>query len=173
VVWDFGTEGGAPELTTTHFFGLLESAAPAYEIPVQDDWRWLREGELSGQVIAGNLASLQGLIGTPYEPNWDDAVLMWEDVAKPVDRLDMMLTHFRDAGIFDRINGMVVGQLLSCEPSNGVTYDKMLLDLLEDKELPILSEVPFGHTPEKLTLPIGATLNAAPSSGALRFEFPG
>jgi muramoyltetrapeptide carboxypeptidase len=84
----------------------------------------------------------------------------------------MMLTHFRDAGVFDRINGMIVGQLVSCEPSNGVTYESMLLDLFEDDGFPILGEVPFGHTPEKLTLPIGATLNASPSSGVCRFEFP-
>lgn len=172
VVWDFGTEDGAPELTISHFFGLLESAEPAYEVPVQDGWCWLREGELSGRLIAGNLASLQGLIGTPYEPDWDNVVLAWEDVAKPVNRLDMMLTHFRDAGVFDRINGMVVGQLVSCEPSNGVTYDRMLLDLLKDDEFPILTEVPFGHTPEKLTLPIGASLHVSPSSSVLRFDFP-
>lgn len=172
VVWDFGAEGDMPDLTTNHFFGLLESTEPAYEVPVKPDWRWLREGELHGRVIAGNLASLQGLIGTPYEPDWDNAVLMWEDVAKPVNRLDMMLTHFRDAGVFDRINGMVVGKLVSCEPSNGVTYDAMLLDLLKHDEFPILTEVPFGHTPEKLTLPIGATLQASSSSGVLRFEFP-
>lgn len=173
VVWDLGAEHGASAPTADRLFDMLESEAPTYEIPIQDDWRWLREGELSGRVIAGNLASLQGLIGTPYEPNWDHAVLMWEDVAKPVNRVDMMLTHFRDAGVFDRINGMVVGQLVSCEPSEGITYDKMLLDLLKDDEFPILTEVPFGHTPEKLTLPIGATLNASPSSNSLRFAFPG
>lgn len=84
VVWDFGAENGAPELTSTHFWGLLESREPTYEVAVQDNWRWLRGGELSGHVIAGNLASLQGLLGTPYEPKWDNAVLCWEDVAKPV-----------------------------------------------------------------------------------------
>ncbi len=171
VVWDFGAEGGTPELTSSHAWGLLESQERTYDVPVQDDWQWLREGELYGRVIAGNLASLQGLLGTPYEPDWDNAVLVWEDVAKPVNRLDMILTHFRDVGVFDRINGMVVGKLVSCEPSNGVTYDQMLLDLLRDDEFPILIEVPFGHTPEKITLPIGAQLDISPTSDVLRFEF--
>jgi muramoyltetrapeptide carboxypeptidase len=172
VVWDFGAEGGVPEFTGGRFWDLLESHEPAYDIPVRDDWHWLREGELTGRVIAGNLASLQGLLGTPYEPDWDNAVLCWEDIAKPVNRLDMMLTHFRDAGVFERISGMVVGKLVSCEPSAGVTYDQMLLDLLRDDEFPILAEVPFGHTPDKLTLPIGAQLHASPTSDVLRFEFP-
>lgn len=172
VVWDFGAEGGTPELTSEHFWGLLGSHEPAYDVPVQDGWRWLREGELSGQVVGGNLASVQGLLGTPYEPDWDGAVFVWEDVAKPVNRLDMMLTHFRDAGVFERISGMVVGKLVSCEPSNGVTYDEMVLDLLGGTDFPILTEVPFGHTAEKITLPIGAQLMASPSSDVLRFEFP-
>lgn len=172
VVWDFGAENGVPELTSTHFWGLLESHESRYEVAVQDDWRWLRGGELSGHVIAGNLASLQGLLGTPYEPTWDNAVLCWEDVAKSVNRLDMVLTHFRDADVFGRINGMVVGKLVSCEPSDRVTCDHMLLDLLRDDEFPILTEVPFGHTADKLTLPIGAQLHASPTSDVLRFEFP-
>lgn len=173
VIWDFGTEGGLPKLTDEHFWGLLQTNATSYDLPVQQHgWQWLRDGELSGRVIAGNLASLQGLIGTPYEPNWDHAVLCWEDVAKPVNRLDMMLTHFRDAGVFERINGMVVGKLVACEPVNGVTYDRMLLGLLQDDDFPILTEVPFGHTPEKITLPIGAQLHASPDTDVLRFEFP-
>jgi muramoyltetrapeptide carboxypeptidase len=84
----------------------------------------------------------------------------------------MVLTHFRDVGVFDRISGMVVGKLVSCEPSDGVTYDRMLLDLLRDDDFPILTEVPFGHTADKLTLPIGAQLHASASSDVLRFEFP-
>lgn len=172
VVWDFGAEGGTPELTNDHFWGLLESHERTYELPVQKGWRWLRDGALSGPIVGGNLASVQGLLGTPYEPDWDGAVFVWEDVAKPVNRLDMMLTHFRDAGVFEHISGMVVGKLVSCEPSDGVTYDEMLLDLLSGSNFPILTEVPFGHTAEKITLPIGARLTATPSSDVLRFEFP-
>lgn len=172
VVWDFGAEDGAPELTSTHFWNLLGSADATYDVPAQEGWRWLRAGELSGRVLAGNLASLQGLLGTMYEPDWRGAVLCWEDIAKPVNRLDMMLTHFRDAGVFERISGMIVGQLVGCEPSNDVTYDRMLLDLLSDYAFPILTEVPFGHTADKLTLPIGAELHASPGSDVLRFTFP-
>jgi muramoyltetrapeptide carboxypeptidase len=172
VLWDFGAEGGTRALTTEHFWNLIESADRTYEVPAQPDWRWLRDGTLSGRVIAGNLVSLQGLIGTPYEPDWDEAVLCWEDIAKPVNRLDLMLTHFRDAGVFERISGMIVGQLVACEPSDCVTYDRMLIDLLREYDFPILAEVPFGHTAEKLTLPIGAQIYASPSSGSLRFEFP-
>jgi muramoyltetrapeptide carboxypeptidase len=74
--------------------------------------------------------------------------------------------------VFGRISGMVVGQLVACEPSSDVTYDRMLHDLLHDYEFPILTEVPFGHTADKLTLPIGSELQAKPTSNVLRFVFP-
>jgi muramoyltetrapeptide carboxypeptidase LdcA involved in peptidoglycan recycling len=44
--------------------------------------------------------------------------------------------------------------------------------LLRDDEFPILTEVPFGHTADKLTLPIGAQLHTSATSEVLRFEFP-
>jgi muramoyltetrapeptide carboxypeptidase len=83
-----------------------------------------------------------------------------------------MLTHFRDASVFDSLAGMVVGQLTACEPSDGITHQQMLLDLLSDHGFPVLAEVPFGHTADKLTLPIGAQVHAAADDNVLRFEFP-
>jgi muramoyltetrapeptide carboxypeptidase LdcA involved in peptidoglycan recycling len=74
--------------------------------------------------------------------------------------------------VFDRIGGMVVGRLVACEASEGVTYDAMLHSLFGDDDFPILAEVPFGHTAEKITLPIGAQVHAAPTGEKLRFTFP-
>lgn len=165
VVWDFGGESGIPKSTETTFWELLSRADSTYIVPESAGWNWLRPGTLSGPVLGGNLTSIQGLLGTENAPDWRGAVLFWEDIAKPVNRLDMMLTHFRDAGVLDAISGMVVGQLVACESSDGVELNDMLLDLLADYDFPILTEVPFGHTSDKITFPIGATLSAAPGTG--------
>lgn len=165
VVWDFGNADGMPRDTATSFWDLLACTDDTYTVPESPRWSWLRAGTLAGPLLGGNLTSIQGLLGTPNEPNWDGAVLFWEDIAKPVNRLDMMLTHFRDAGILDKISGMVVGQLVSCEPTDGVDCKAMLLDVLADHNFPILMDVPFGHTTDKVTIPIGANLSASPGHG--------
>lgn len=165
VVWDFGSEDGMPKDTATSFWELLACTDDIYKVPESSQWSWLRPGTLAGPLLGGNLTSIQGLLGTPNEPNWDGAVLFWEDIAKPINRLDMMLTHFRDAGVLDKISGMVVGQLVSCEPSDGVNCKEMLLDVLAEQDFPILMEVPFGHTADKVTIPVGANLSAAPGQG--------
>lgn len=165
VVWDFGNEDGIPKETETSFWELLACTDDSYTVPESSQWSWLRPGALTGRLLGGNLTSIQGLLGTLNEPVWDGAVLFWEDIAKPINRLDMMLTHFRDAGVLDKISGMVVGQLVSCDPSDGVDSKAMLFDLLADHDFPILINVPFGHTTDKVTIPIGARLSAAPGQG--------
>lgn len=165
VIWDFGNEDGIPKYTANHFWQLLSCTSDTYTVPKSTQWSWLRPGDLSGRLLGGNLTSIQGLLGTPSEPDWTGAVLFWEDITKPVNRLDMMLTHLRDAGVLDRISGMVVGQLVACDPSDGVDYPAMLLDLLAEYDFPILTNVPFGHTANKVTIPIGAHLLTAPGQG--------
>lgn len=165
VVWDFGGENGIPKSTERIFWEALSCTDDCYTVPESAAWSWLVEGSLSGKILGGNLTSIQGLLGTPNAPDWDGAVLIWEDISKPVNRLDMMLTHFRDAGVLDSISGMVVGQLVACETSDGVDLDHMLLDLLADYDFPLLTDVPFGHTSDKITIPIGAHLRAAPGIG--------
>lgn len=165
VVWDFGSESGVPEATWSAFWRLLSMTEASYTVAESAEWKWLRRGQFAGRLFGGNLTSIQGLLGTPYEPNWDGAILFWEDIAKPINRLDMMLTHFRDAGVLDRISGMIVGQLVACEPSEGVDLREMLLDCLSEHEFPVLIDVPFGHTSDKVTLPIGARLSAQPGDG--------
>ena len=165
VVWDFGAKDGMPKNTETMFWELLSCKDDEYAVPESSEWTWLRPGAIAGRLIGGNLTSIQGLLGTPNEPNWEGAVLFWEDIAKPNNRLDMMLTHFRDAGVLDKISGMVVGQLVSCDPTDGVATSAMLMDLLAEHDFPILVEVPFGHTADKITMPIGASLTTAPGQG--------
>lgn len=165
VVWDFGTESGIPASVESAFWEALACTNDTYSVTEASTWTWLRAGELSGTVLGGNLTSIQSLLGTPNEPNWDGAILFWEDIAKPINRLDMMLTHFRDAGVLERISGMVVGELVACDSSDGIDCSAMLFDLLADYDFPILTEVPFGHTSEKLTLPIGGHLSGTPGQG--------
>jgi hypothetical protein len=91
-----------------------------------------------------------------WEPDWNGAVLTWEDAFTPVEHLDQALTHFRDRGALDHIAGMVVGELVICEPSGGVSAHEMVMDLCAEYDFPITFRLPFGHTPLKHTLPVGA-----------------
>lgn len=156
VIWNLGHPNGASDYTLTHLWPMLERAPGAFSFAPTDGWRWVRPGAAKGTLVGGNLISVQCLIGTPYEPDWSGAIFFWEDVGKPTNRIDLMLTHFRDAGVFDKIAGMVVGELVNCDPpKGGQALDEMLAEVTHGYTFPILYNVKLGHTDDKITLPIG------------------
>lgn len=169
IVWNFGDESGLTEYTDNHFWSLIEEPEMFSQIEPQPSWKWFRHGKAEGKLVGGNLASIQGLLGTQWEPDWNESIFFWEDIAKPTNRLDMALTHFRDVGVFEKISGMVVGSLVSCEPpKGGQTVNEILSDLIGEFNFPVLCDVDLGHTDDKATLPIGigAELNSESNSFA-------
>jgi muramoyltetrapeptide carboxypeptidase len=170
VVWNFGEPGGLTPRTHDHFWPILQNPGIPDPFPAKPNWNWWRPGKARGRLVGGNLASLEGLLGTKWAPDWEGHIFFWEDIAKPTNRLDMCLTHFRDAGVFSKIAGMVVGELVSCDPpAGGLSLNEILKDLIGEFDFPVLCNVDLGHTSDKLTLPIGveACLDSEANSFAL------
>lgn len=170
VVWNFGSPSGLPEYTASHFWPLVEGTYVAGAILPRDKWSWWRNGKTRGRLIGGNLTSIEGLLGTPWAPEWKNSVLFWEDIGKPINRLDMTLTHFRDAGVFDGISGMIIGELVNCaSPEGGQTFEEMLHEVIGDFSFPVLTHVDLGHTDDKITLPIGIEAELDSEHGIFSF----
>jgi muramoyltetrapeptide carboxypeptidase len=51
-------------------------------------------GIVSGPLIGGNLGSLMALIGTPFQPDFKESILLVEDVWAEPYKIDSMLSHF-------------------------------------------------------------------------------
>ena len=168
VVWNFGEESGLTDYTAKHFWSLLEDGVAPLQIGPTAEWHWHRPGRAIGRLIGGNLTSIQGLLGTPWVPDWRGAIFFWEDIAKPTNRLDMALTHFRDAGVFEQIAGMVVGTLVSCDPpERGQDLKQVLRDLTGEHDFPVLCGVSIGHTDDKATIPIGVEAEIDSQKGTI------
>lgn len=126
-------------------------------------------GIASGQLVGGNLSTLQQLLGTPYEPDWSGRILFWEDVCEQPHSLDARLVHFRNAGVFDKIAGMIIGVLESCSEEDYEDMrpiEEIALELTGCR-FPVISGIPLGHTEEKLTLPIGVPVSINGDTGTI------
>lgn len=154
VIWDFGSEAGMPAASIQQLNQLLKNPSQTFELE-DDDWIALSQGSAAGQIVAGNLLSLQCLLGTPWEPDWNGKVLFLEDFKKTVHRYDLMLTHMRNVGVFNKISGLIVGESLECEPTNGVDLVSMLSGFVRDLDIPVLYGPRFGHIADKFSIPIG------------------
>ncbi|MCZ7601631.1 MAG: LD-carboxypeptidase [Melioribacteraceae bacterium] len=164
VVWNFGNPDGLTNYTETHLIEMLTKQNETVNFQAKSKWKWFREGNATGRLLGGNLISIQALLGTNYIPDWKNSIFFWEDIGKSMDRIEMMLTHFKDTGVFEMISGMVVGELVNCK-SNSPEIDlfNVLEDIIGEYSFPVLCNVDLGHTDDKITLPIGcqAELNSS------------
>ena len=67
------------------------------------------------------------------------------------------LHALRSAGVLDRIAGMVVGTPFEVEATEGgpETLREVVLDVLGERDLPVLGNVDVGHEPPNLPMPLG------------------
>lgn len=119
------------------------------------EWRLcpVVEGVARGVLRGGNLAVLVALVGTPYAPPVDGAILFLEDVGERPYRVDRMLTTLHQAGWFERCAGVVLGSFTEAEPGpDGVTLQQVLEERLGGLAVPVLTGFPAGH--DKVNVPL-------------------
>lgn len=151
--------------TEKQFFQALETADPLGEIPLADQRKWLNpigKGKCQGLLIGGNLTLICASLGTPYEIDIKDKILLIEDVDTEPWIFDHMLCHLRNAGKLQEAAGIVVGECKNCVPFKyepGFLVDTSLEDVLEyylsPLGVPVLYGLPLGHGGDLATLPLG------------------
>ena len=118
----------------------------------------LAPGKASGVLIGGNLTCFQSLIGTPYLPKLKGKILLLEEVAEAPYRVDRMLAHLKNAGIFDKVNGVILGDFYQCrnddDKTDGPVYN-VLKNFFKGFKIPVVYGLPYGHTSQHFCLPFG------------------
>lgn len=143
--------------TTKCLWDLLEQGK-VFQKPFSN-WLGLRQGEASGTLLGGNLKGIQALLGTPYEPNWTGKILYWE-AADPPYVMAQVLTHLKNAQVFEKISGMVVGKVAHLKETFYAQDEIMPIHefikyIVGEKYIPIIVEADFGHDIENIIIPNG------------------
>lgn len=160
------------------FWTLLSGNTPQTIFPVDESAPdILHSGTAEGRLIGGNLSVLTRLLGTPYLPSLEGAILFVEDVEEPPYRIDGMLAQLRLSGILGVINGMIFGQFSNSQPDAGkpsLTLDEVLDDYSEFISGPVVSNFAYGHCTPFTSMPIGvhARLTAANDDARLTILEP-
>lgn len=171
--YNFG-EAGMTEYTERYFLRALCNPEPLSEIEELSPWITIREGSTEGEIVGGNLSLLQSLMGTQYEPDWEDKIMFWEDLFVEYHTIDLILSHLDLAGVFKRIKGMVIGRLVGCEEheyKTKETFEDMIRRILAKYDFPILYNVDLGHTDDKITIPIGTAVRLDLSGDGAKLTF--
>lgn len=124
-------------------------------------WETIRPGSCTGILVGGNLSSLSKILNTEYCVSFNNTILFLEELSLEVNEemISGLLYQLKQNRVFDEISGLLLGNY---ESKNGISLEKIVMDVLGDYNFPIIKCEDFGHTNTNIVLPIGikCTLDA-------------
>jgi muramoyltetrapeptide carboxypeptidase len=144
-------------------------------VQAEDRIQTITPGRARGRLVGGNLTVLSAIVGTPYVPDLDGAILFLEDTGEAVYRMDRMLTHLKLAGLLGRLRGFVFGRCTDCEPGEGygaLTLDEVLADHVRPLGVPAFRGAMIGHIDRQFTVPVGLPAEIDADAGTIRLLEP-
>ena len=131
-------------------------------------------GTAEGRLLGGNLTVLAASLGCPWEVETEGAILLIEDVGERPYRLDRVLAQLREAGKLASLAGAGVGSFEACDdeayPSPSAC--EVVEEALRPLGVPLVLGLPFGHGPENVPWPIGATARIDGGAGTIEWNSP-
>lgn len=143
-------------------FDILRGELPKFLV---EDNEFNKKGKAEGQLIGGNLALIYALLGTKFSFDFKDKILFIEDIGEKYYSIDRMLMSLELAGVFKKINGLIVGGMTNMgkEAENKEyeeSFDSFAYQLISDRikhyDFPTVFGFPNGHIFDNRPLIIGA-----------------
>ena len=158
---DFGRsdeDGGVDDVTQDCFVEAMGGELEAVGFRTDPGFDGLA---VRGRLWGGNLCMLSSLLGTKHFPRIKGGVLFLEDVNEHPYRVERGLLQLHQAGVLDAQKAVLLGAFTDYRKSpldRGYTLKSAIEHLRSVTKTPILTGLPFGHVPTKVTLPVGAKL---------------
>ncbi len=157
--------------------GTLTNPPESNPLRPRHTLRTIHPGKARGRLIGGNLSLIAGTMGTPFEVDTRGSILFLEDVGEQPYQIDRMLTNLRLAGKLQAAAGIVFGECNDCGPrdykpsfASTLSLGEVVDEILGGLDIPVLSGLTIGHTPDQLTLPIGVMATLDADRGELTIE---
>lgn len=160
--------------TEAHFWRMLTDANPAGTLPPLEGeaYQMAVPGEAEGPLLGGCLSLVSGLCGSPYQPDLDGKIFIFEDVGEKLYQVDHSLAQLKNAGALEGVTGVIVGDLLESapdHPQDSLALQEILQDYFADKGIPVLYNFNYGHGKVKYTIPIGTMVRLRSESNQVEF----
>lgn len=118
-------------------------------------YRFLQGQKLSGTVVGGNIRCLLKLAGTEYWPDMEGKVLLLEALGGTVAQMVTYLSQLEQIGVFDKINGILLGTFTNMEREQSNPSMEELVVRYAGEYLPIAKTQQIGHGSDSKGIVIG------------------
>jgi muramoyltetrapeptide carboxypeptidase len=152
VAMDFAN--GLTPRSLDHLKCLLGGETRQFDLEARET---LHPGTGEGLLVGGCLSVVVATLATPFAPSFDGRILFLEDTGEKAYRVDRMLVQLKQAGVFERVAGVVFGAI---RPADGSPQERSRITEFVAEQTagvsgPVLFGIEAGHGTENLTLPLG------------------
>lgn len=148
---------GVPERTKLMFNQLFAPAEILYDEKISP-LRIVASGEARGMLVGGNLTLICQSIGTKFELDVRDKILLIEDLGLEPAQIDAALNHLRMSRKLEQCAGIVIGSFTNAEPRDYLdspTLDELFDSYFAKFNKPVVSGFEFGHEALNVGIPLG------------------
>ena len=119
----------------------------------------VNHGSVTAPLIAGNLMCLLNLMGTPYQPDFSNKILLIEDVGIEPYIVEGMFSQLYVAGILSNVSGVIIGNFTECVAKHfsdqGGTVEDIIDFWCKRINVPCITGLSYAHIESRYVLPIG------------------
>jgi muramoyltetrapeptide carboxypeptidase len=118
-----------------------------------------KTGIAEGQLIGGNLKTLESLAGSKSDIRTERNILFVEDTGEYLYSIDRMFWNLKRTGKLSNLTGLVIGSFKAKPDDPGEEFGKSLYDIALEKmkeyDYPVCFDFPVGHQKENYALKCG------------------
>lgn len=117
-----------------------------------------KKGVASGEIVGGNLAILNSLIGSDSDIDTKGKILFLEDIGEYLYRLDRMMWTLKRANKLDQLTGLIIGDFNDMKDNDspfGKTAYEIIYEIVTAYDYPICFGFPAGHEKENKAIIFG------------------
>lgn len=122
---------------------------------------------VKSKMVGGNLMVLQSTLGTPWQLDTKNSLLFVEDWGERGYRIDRIFEQFRQAGLFKKCHGIVLGDFLGGkEPSTGKdNFNLVWKRWGDDLDIPLFKGMAAGHGDSQRVVPMNTPCELRQAGG--------
>lgn len=150
---DFSRESLFRNIFYSETIGLVEN-------PIGEEIETINGGVAEGEIIGGNLSLIADTLGTPYEIDTKDKILLIEEIGEEPYNIDRMFTQLRLTGKLEESNGIILADWNGCEAKTdeydeSLTLMEVIEDIIKPVGKPTIYNLKSGHCKPMITIPLG------------------
>jgi muramoyltetrapeptide carboxypeptidase len=133
-----------------------------------------KDGNVSAEIVGGNLSLIYSLSGTPFDLNTDGKILFLEDLDEFLYHIDRMMMQLKLSGKLKNLAGLIVGGMSDMKDNQipfGKTAEEIIFDAIKDYDYPVCFNFPAGHIDRNLALYFGKKASLIVNSGSVTVSY--